>query len=191
MCIRDSFICFLYKKITFLLFKIIILICPITSLVFVQASITGVYTDFNGFTASSATSLNPTRVDSQNNLLGFTSEGITYSTGVNDATLTANGVSFTAGNYRALVPSVAISGAAGQGSLDDGNATNFTGQIYPTPARDTRAYLVDGINGLGFSTFANNVGETFIFDLSSIDFTTVGDGIPDFMYFNPNYAIGF
>ncbi len=156
-----------------------------------QSSIVGVTTDFQGFTESTTATVNASpRMDRLNNLLAFTVGATTYSTGVNDAVLTTNTVTFTAGNYGALVPSVAEAARAGQGDFDDGVTDSFTtgAQIYPTPGtganRDVRAYLTDGINGLGFSTFANNVGGTFIFNLTNIDASTVGDGIPDLVYFN-------
>ncbi|MEW7290749.1 DUF7507 domain-containing protein [Aquimarina sp. 2304DJ70-9] len=156
-----------------------------------QSSIVGVTTDFQGFTESTTATVNASpRMDRLNNLLAFTVGATTYSTGVNDAVLTTNTVTFTAGNYGALVPSVAEAARAGQGDFDDGVTNSFTtgAQIYPTPGtganRDVRAYLTDGINGLGFSTFANNVGGTFIFNLTNIDASTVGDGIPDLVYFN-------
>jgi len=168
-----------------------------------QQSIVGVYTDFNGFTESTSSTLNNPSANSDNNLLGITIGTTTFSTGVNDALLTTNGVTFIAGDYRALIPSVAQAGNAGQGALDDGiigwtNADNggsaVGSQLYDTldtdgdpnngAERDVRAYLTDGIKGLGMSTFANNVGGTLIFDLTNVDPTTVGDGIPDFIYFN-------
>ncbi len=166
----------------------------LTSLAAAQSSIEGIASDFGGFFESYASgtesglNADNNRPDSAHNLLGFYVDGTMYSTGVNDATLTNNNVAFTTGNYGAFIPYLAESGKAGQGAAEDGDASQFLGQIYNTPAGseafDVTSYITDGEKGLGLSTFANNVGGVFKFDISEVDGSTVGDGIPDLFYFN-------
>ncbi len=163
--------------------------------------ITGLKSDWNGYFTSEQSNLNlnnvSSRPDTAHNLLAFSvdngpgSARVWYSTGVNDAVLDANTVSYTGANYTAFIPSVAESTNAGQGASEDGNSSAFVGGIYApaTPGTvpsksDAIPYLTDGINGLGLSTFANNVGGQFVFDLSNVDSSTMGDGIPDLFYFN-------
>ncbi len=154
-------------------------------------SVTGIATDYNGFWMSSESNLSPVVPDSANNLLAFTSAGVTYSTGVNDAALNANGIAFSAANFAALAPfpGSAIGALAGQGGADDGFVNAWPAPVsenplHPTPGGDMSAYLTDGINGLGFSTFALNMGGVFTFNLEGVDDSTFNDDIPDFLYFN-------
>lgn len=71
-----------------------------------QEAITTVYGDghesgtSDTFYSSSTASVK--KYNDSNNLLGFVSNGVTYSTGVNDVTLTSNGVSYTPVNFEAL-----------------------------------------------------------------------------------------
>ena len=76
--------------------RIILLICSfgfIHSLLIAQMSVTTIYGDENGFYESSTGAV-ISSYDS-NHLIGFTVDGITFSTGVNDALLTTNGITFT------------------------------------------------------------------------------------------------
>lgn len=165
----------------------------LSGVVIAQTSITGITTDFGGFYESYAngtnTGINPTTSpDNAHNLLGFQVGSTMYSTGVDDSILTSNSIAFTTGNYGAFIPYLAESTKAGQGASQDGNASQFLGQTYGTPAGDTAFdvtdYVTDGTKGLGLSTFANNVGGVFKFDISQVDGSSVGDGIPDLFYFN-------
>ncbi|MEJ6620278.1 MAG: hypothetical protein QNL06_06730, partial [Pontimonas sp.] len=71
--------------------------------------VTEIWTDFGGYWNSSTTdaaagsgSYTLDFPDTAHNLLAFTWSGTTYSTGVNDATLTSNSVTFTADQWSAL-----------------------------------------------------------------------------------------
>ncbi len=171
----------------------------LTNVSLAGTAITGIISDFDGFFRSELGALNPgsDRPNTAHDLLAFavdTGPGGArqfFSTSVDDSILTANGVTFNAGRYEAFTPILAESTLAGQGSLDDGDAGAFAGSIFgsPTPGTapglfDVTPFLTDGVRGLGLSTFANNVGGTFDFTLSGVDASTLGDGIPDLIYFN-------
>lgn len=63
---------------------------------------TRVYTDFDGYWTSGTNDINPIMPNNTHHLLGFTWNGITYSTGIDDANLTAQGVNFSAQQYQAF-----------------------------------------------------------------------------------------
>src|SRR4051794_13563093 len=71
---------------------------------------TEIYTDFGGFWHSSQTAFSPVLPNKSHNVLGFAFGGVTYSTGVNNSTLTSNGVSFTPGKYQTL-PFTSLAGS--------------------------------------------------------------------------------
>ena len=145
--------------------------------------ITKIYTDFGGFWQSgTAVSPNPVRPDNSHNLLGFSWEGKTYSTGVNDAKLTANNISFIAENFNALPttynPTKVASGTfVGVGTQYGGN-----GNVSPVPVDNNLSkYLLDGAKGLDLGTAIFNLPMSgrIIFDVSSINPVSIGDGVPD------------
>ena len=117
-------------------------------------------------------------------MLSFTSGGVTYSTGVNDTELTNNGVVFTPSNFRAFIPLEIFSARVGQGALEDGSSTSAIAPIYSVTNNDITEYLTDGVNGLGFSTFGNDVGTVTNFFVSNLDPSKLVDDVPDFLYFN-------
>src|ERR1700712_4398209 len=69
---------------------------------FAQFNVSEIITDYNGYWKSSAISNNAVKPDNSHNLVSFSFNGNRYSTGVNDALLTANGQAFIAGDYRSL-----------------------------------------------------------------------------------------
>lgn len=152
-----------------------------------QTGITRIYTDFNGFWTSSSTSISPIRPDNSHNLLGFTWNNQTYSTGVNDALLTTNGVSFIPMNFQAFpVRNINLAGTGalpGLGQLKDGvdNGAS-TPPPFSTPPNIAH-FLTDGIKGLDIGTgIANIPTGTIIFDFGGIiDVSHIGDGLPDIL----------
>ena len=96
-----------------------------------EFSITGLTSDLGGFWQSSDSALSPVAADSLHNLTSITANGVTISTGVDDAALISNGVDFTPGEFSAFMPLPVIADSAGQGASDDGDANTFTGPIYP------------------------------------------------------------
>lgn len=152
-----------------------------------QGGITKIYTDFNGYWSSSSASINPVKPDNSHNVLGFTWNGSTYSTGVNDANLTAHGVTFIPKNFQAFpVRNVTLNGTSalpGLGQLKDGvdNGPSVP-QPFSIPA-NISAFLTDGVRGLDIGTGVANVPTgTLIFDFGSIIAPSqIGDGVPDIL----------
>lgn len=162
-----------------------------------QARVTSLYSDYNGFFASHSNNINTNYPENSHNLLGFTFNGTTYSTGVDDAKLTANGISFTPQTFRAIpLNNVPTSGGSsyfvGLGQLYDGinNGVNnsstdpFPGN--PVNPATLASFLTDGINGLNLGTGLANIpaGSVLRFNLgaSGISAASIGDGIPDILY---------
>lgn len=152
-----------------------------------QVSITGVATDFGGYFVSTNTNISSIEPNLLSNLLAFQVNGSWYSTGVNDTELTDQGLAYTVLDVAGLTAVGAVSNNIGQGSMDDGNVGTVT-PIYNAPPLngkyDVSAYMNDGVKGLGFSTFANNVGGTFQYSITGINPSFDGDGRPDLLYFN-------
>lgn len=180
--------------------KKLVLICWILLLqlaVFSQARVTRIITDYNGFFSSQSNNINSILPDNSHNLLGFTYNGTTYSTGVDDSKLTANGVSFVPQTFRAIpLNNVPVSGGSsyfvGLGQLYDGvhngvnNSSSQPFQGSPVSASTLASFLTDGINGLNVGTGLANIpaGSVLQFNLGSsgISASAIGDGIPDVLF---------
>ncbi len=153
-----------------------------------QFDVTGIYTDYNGYWQSSSSSINATKPEKSHNLLAFTWNGITYSTGVNDGILTSKGVSFSAKDFRALpidaVPSTS-STYLGLGQLNDGINNGYSVPApFHTPASgaDLAAFLTDGIKGLDLGTCVANIATgqlRFNLSASGISPSAINDNVPD------------
>lgn len=135
--------------------------------------------------------------DNSHNLLGFTYNGTTYSTGVDDSKLTANGVNFVPQTFRAIpLNNVPVSGGSsyfvGLGQLYDGihngvnNSSSQPFQGSPVSSSTLASFLTDGINGLNVGTGLANIpaGSVLQFNLgaSGISESAIGDGIPDILF---------
>jgi gliding motility-associated-like protein/uncharacterized repeat protein (TIGR01451 family) len=152
-----------------------------------QGGITRIYTDFNGYWTSASGAISPIKPDNSHNVLAFTWNGSTYSTGVNDATLATHGVTFIPKNFQAFpVRNVTINGTSALpafGQLKDGvdNGPSVP-PPFTIPANIT-AFLTDGVRGLDIGTGVANVPTgTLIFDFGSIIAPSqIGDGIPDIL----------
>lgn len=149
---------------------------------FAQFNVTEIITDYNGYWKSSATAINAVKPGNSHNLLSFSFNGNRYSTGVNDALLTARGQSFIAGDFRAL-PVTSVSGAVssntkiGLGYKYDG-VENGPGAV--APSNSIPRYLTDGIKGLDLGTcVANLPAGTMFLPVSKILTPSINDGIPD------------
>jgi hypothetical protein len=161
-----------------------------------QARVTRFYSDFNGYYTSASNDLNSVLPDNSHNLLGFVYNGITYSTGVDDAKLTANGVSFLPQTFRAIpLNNVPTSGGdyfVGLGQRYDGinagvnNSSSAPFQGNPISSAVLSSFLTDGINGLDMGTGLANIpaGSVLQFNLgaSGISASAIGDGIPDILF---------
>ncbi|RYE28822.1 MAG: hypothetical protein EOP42_15860, partial [Sphingobacteriaceae bacterium] len=138
-----------------------------------QGGISRIYTDYNGFWTSASTN-NAVKPENDHNLLGFTWFGNTYSTGVNNARLTANGVTFIPTVFQAFpVRNVTLTGSnckIGLGQLKDGvnNGMQATPPFSMPPKISD--FLTDGIQGLNIGTGVANVPAStpLTFDFGSI-----------------------
>ncbi len=155
--------------------------------------ITEIFTNYNGFWRSSDWKANPADLElwpnNRHELLAFTYDGTTYSTGVDDALLTANGVTFdtqlfyayttdgvsgiTQGsNYLAMADLI-------DGEVGEGNSITSE-EIAGATIYDV---LIDGVNGLDLGTGVTNFNQT-----TDVKFYSAGgilgaidDNIPDFL----------
>lgn len=148
---------------------------------------TRIYTDFNGYWTSGTNDINAIMPDNTHHLLGFTWNGIVYSTGIDDANLTAQGVSFSAQQYQAFpvrnIQAKSSGTYVGLGQLYDGldNAISSPPPFSVPP--NLASFLTRGIQGLDYgSGVANIAAGNIIFDFTGIiDVTQIGDGIPDIL----------
>lgn len=154
-----------------------------------QTPATEVYSDFGGFWSSSAASISATQPNNHHHLTAFTVGGTTYSTGVDDASLDDNAVTYTPGNFRAItIDSIAIAGAPAsfriiQGGAIDGDAAVGQNITAPADGAAVAAYLTDGTNGLDLGTGLSNVPSgTYNMRVTPPDTLKIGDGIPDFLF---------
>ena len=124
----------------------------------------------NSWTATTLNAGTAPPANGVNNLLAFTSGGVRYSTGVNDAALTG---AYTPASFQAFSPNINSVPAAG--GL---NAIPLSGTYNPTQTRAT--YLSDGVNGLDLNTALFNIPAAplkFSATVGNADATT--DAIPD------------
>ena len=154
------------------------------------ANVTGAYGSYKGFwPASTATASSNVRPDQSNELYGFTAGGVTYSTGVDDARLTQNGIAFTPQRFQALpVPTaipVSSSSLIGIGA-NWGGAVQGASGVVPTTKRPASYYMTDGGRGLELATAIFNLPAPQVLvtmiDGSAIDPAFLNDAIPDFLF---------
>jgi hypothetical protein len=152
--------------------------------VFAQYSVTEIVTDFSGYWKSGTLSINGTKPNNSHNLLSFTFNNKRYSTGVNDAALTSNGLTYIPADFKAL-PMQSITGVVnnntkvGLGELYDGVSN---GASNPPPENDIPKYLNDGIKGLDIGTcIANLPAGGMIFPISNMRAASINDGNPDLL----------
>lgn len=155
----------------------------ITKTVAQSAVVSKVYTDFGGFWYSGGSfSQLP---NNSHNVLAFVYNGITYSTGVNDALLNTKGITFTASSWYAL-PAI-LTGAPGNvisvgGMLDESYYT----QVYSHPNvknLTSENVLMDGIHGLNIGTGYTNLpaATKAEFNIQTILTDKINDAIPDIL----------
>ncbi len=158
-------------------------------------TITRIHTDWNRsgtgyWTSNSATGLN-NRPNRENNLLAFEWRGKTFSTGVDDAKLTTNTVTFDAQRYRALkIQTLAFNQDTFflQGSMIDesASATILTPAMAGTSASgaELASRLTDGANGLSLGTGIANIAPgtaEFKIGTNNLNLTGINDDIPDIL----------
>ena len=155
----------------------------VTSRSFGQA-VTEIITDYNGYWKSASASPNAQKPNDAYNLLAFTYNGTRYSTGVNDVLLATHSESFTTGDFWSL-PVSSMTGTitsntkVGLGAMYDGVSN---GASNPPPEWSIYGYLTDGQKGLGLGTcIANLPVGSMSFQLSQIQPSSIGDGVPDIL----------
>jgi hypothetical protein len=145
-----------------------------------------IYTDFGGYWPSTMIAVNATVPDSSHNLLAFTYNGLTYSTGVNNAVLTGKGINYIPGQFKAL-PIAGISGMTGTGTSTylalakkvDGSAIRaYTPAV---TAFSVKSVLIDGANGLDMGTGVTNLPASAVLNIQifNIDAARITDNEPD------------
>jgi uncharacterized repeat protein (TIGR01451 family) len=179
------------KKISILLFLISLKVTSQSN------TITRIHTDWNRtgtgtgyWTSNSATGIN-NRPDRENNLLAFEWRGKTFSTGVDDAKLATNTVTFDAQRYRALKIQTLASNQDTyflQGSMIDGSSAGTT--LIPAMAgtsasgAELASRLTDGANGLSLGTGIANIAPgtaEFKIGTNNLNLTGINDDIPDIL----------
>jgi hypothetical protein len=154
-----------------------------------DSTVTGIYTDFKTFWKTTTASNNTVLPDTSHNLLAFTFRGQTYSTGVNDATLTANlgSASYAKGSYKALpvsnIGDTVVAGGAtyiAYASKNDGDSTKAAYKS-PYPTIHIADVLTDGKNGLDLGTGVTNLpkGGRISFAIKSLSAKAATDTVPD------------
>jgi len=157
------------------------------------AAVTRVMTDWGGYWSSTTTSADVLRQpNTHHNLTGFTvNNGTTYSTGVDDGTLSTKlGGSnmYTHSDFRAL-PVNNISGITGlasylaMGSLIDGSVSTATYTAPGVAGLRVKDVLIDGAKGLDLGTGVTNLSASAVlsFNVNSIVPTKIIDSEPDIL----------
>ncbi|MBF0695532.1 MAG: T9SS type A sorting domain-containing protein [Flavobacterium sp.] len=169
---------------------ILIAIFSILNLAVAQAQVTRIITDFNGYYSSSSTSVNSVTPNNRHHLLGFTYNGVVYSTGVDDAKISANVPVFTPAQFRSvplgfLPGTIQSSYYLVTGNAVDGNsaARVLTPELQAITTRDA---LTDGIRGLDIGTSITNMTSTVIFTVpvGNINSAAISDNAPDILFMN-------
>lgn len=163
---------------------LVIVACAVGGRAIAQNAVTEIVTDYNGYWKSSSASINPVKPNNSHNLVSFSFNGQRYSTGVNDALLTNKGLSFVAGQFKAL-PMQSITGTVngntkiGLGEMYDGVSN---GASNPAPVNSIPKYLTDGIRGLDIGTcVANLPAGNMYFPATNLHLSSIGDNIPDLL----------
>ncbi len=133
----------------------------------------------DGTTGNAA--ISSVKPDNSHNLVAFSLNGKRYSTGVNDALLTTNELTYTAVRYQGLAvagaTTISTNTKVGLGQLYD-KVNN--GASSPPPTSGYERYLSDGIQGLDLGTgVANLPAGTLSFAVNSVAQTAIADGVPD------------
>ncbi len=160
------------------------------------ANVTHVYGSFGGHWSSGVNALSTVVPNDSNLLLGFSVNGVTYSSGLDDASLTSHNVVFSPQVFRALpVNNPPPAGAALVGIASHWGGINQVtaggaGEVPAHASRPYTHYLEDGTQGLELASAVFNLPATntgtppnpplrVAIDGSQIDPAHIGDGIPD------------
>lgn len=139
--------------------------------------VTRIYTDYHGWWDSG--NLPGVTPDTSHVLLGFEINNITYSTGVDDAKLSAHSIVFNPQKYNSLPVSSSISPQY----IGVGYRYGGPGNVLPIPVNFTNPsiYLTDGTHGLDLGTALYNSIGTITYQVPFFNPNSIGDGIPDIL----------
>ena len=155
----------------------------LTILGFAQTAVTKIYTDFNNYWVSGTMATpNPIYPNNSHNLLGFTWNNVTYSTGVNDTKLTSNALTFQPQLFKAFSSTFNTNTVTNNTFIGVGLNYGGSGNVSPVPVQNNLVnYLTDGNRGLDLGTgiFNYPTNEKLFFEINSIDPASIGDGVPD------------
>ncbi len=145
--------------------------------------VTRVFTDFNGYWDSQTM---PTIVPNNlHSMLGFQWNGTNYSTGVDDAKLATNGITYNPQSYQAFPP-VTIPAPNSSTLIGVGSNYGGSGNVTPVPVNNyLLQYLTDGVKGLGFGTAIYNFPSSseIKYEITpGINPNSINDGIPDIVF---------
>lgn len=158
-----------------------------------NAKVTRLHTDYQGYwTSNNTTTVAAQQPDRQHSVMAFEYGGITYSTGVSNATLNSKGVSYTAADFRALpVASIAGTTPSSAGASNyfamasrmDGSATTGIPTAPEVAGRKAKDVLIDGVKGLGIGTGMTNFApsSTMEFVVTDIVNSRISDAEPDIL----------
>jgi hypothetical protein len=151
-------------------------------------TVTEIITDYGSFWRTSTTTNSPIWPDNSHNLLSFSYKNVTYSTGVDDGKLISNGITYTAGSFKALPVELQGTTKGGDnlimtGSKLDGNSTTA---ILTHPAiKDLtmQKSVIDGVRGLDLGTGYTNLptGASSNYYITNINPTKITDDEPDIL----------
>ncbi|MFZ6050790.1 HYR domain-containing protein, partial [Halocola ammonii] len=163
--------------------------------------VSAVYTNDNGYWSSSTSSINPVKATRENNLFAFETNGVTYTTGVeNDRLIDTDGdgdpdeidtdgdgigdIPCSNSGWFAFQPSNIIDNEIFlEGSEIDGNPSSALGSTYISDPgnQPLNSLLYNGPHGLNLGTGIANIGGDWFFNVAGLDISTVGDGAPDIL----------
>jgi len=147
-----------------------------------------IFGDYNGYWTSQTNESTYVTSRDNNNLIGFRIGTTNYATGVNNAALTSNGISFVNENYKAFPSSFSVLSTADNfliGMPRYINGVQQTQAIAPNLSCDNSLgyYLRDGLNGLNLGTAIFNIPKQelafYVNVLADINPNCINDEIPD------------
>ena len=157
-----------------------------------DSTITTIYTDYKSYWTTSTTTNSSVRPDTSHNLLGFKFRNGVYSTGVNDAMLTAKlgSNSYNAQVFKSLpiknIAGTVKAGAANNLTFPIKNDGDSTKAAYKSPYPNIHIadLLTDGKNGLDLGTGVTNLpkGGHISLAIKNLSTKSTLDTVPDLVF---------
>jgi len=149
--------------------------------------VTEVITDFGGYWRSGVGYLNASNPNTSHNVLSFKYNTVNYSTGVDDAKLNSNSISYTTGDFRAFPVATVGGTVTGGASIYIALASRYdgvpNGYSNPLPSLKIKDVLIDGLHGLDLGTGATNIPASALinFPISTVISSSIADAKPDIL----------